>query len=161
MQGVRALAFAPDGRLLANACQDHQVQRWTMQAKTRWPRCKVTPKTYRGIAFSPDGSLLASGSSDQTIHLWQVAASKVRLVFRGHQGWVRALCFSLDGKQLVSCSNDRAMRLWDVQTGELLQLLETPFSVWSLAFAPHHPDGRLLAMSGTGRMVCFMGSNSA
>ncbi len=154
-QGVTALTLALDGRWLANACQDHQVQLWALPTKTRRPALQGHSKDVQAVAFSPDGALLASGSNDQTIRLWQVASGQVSLVLRGHQGWVRALCFTPDGHRLISCSNDWTLRLWDVQAGELIQTLETPFSVWSLAFAPNHPDGRRLAMSGTGRMVCL------
>ncbi|MFN8491643.1 MAG: BTAD domain-containing putative transcriptional regulator [Caldilineaceae bacterium] len=152
-QGILGMAFSPDGNLLANACQDHQVQLWTLPAKQRRAPLQGHSKDIYTVAFSADGSLLASGSSDHTIRLWEVAAARVRFVLRGHQGWVRALRFSPDGKRLVSSSNDWKLHLWDVQTGELLRVLDAPFSVWSLDFAPNAPNGQLLASAGTGRMV--------
>ena len=160
-QGILGIDFSPDGKLLANACQDHQVQLWTLPTKQRRAPLQGHSKATHAVAFSPDGALLASSSSDQTICLWEVATGKVRLVLRGHQGWVRTVRFSPDGKRLVSGSNDWKLHFWDVATGDLLQALDAPFSLWSLDFSPHDPDGRLLASSGTGRLIRIWDLNTS
>ena len=68
---VGAVAFSPDGRLIASASHDRTVQLW--DAATRKPvGHPLTGHTDAvwSVAFSPDGLLLASGGADGTVRLW-------------------------------------------------------------------------------------------
>jgi WD40 repeat protein len=70
---VVALAFAPDGQLLASGSSDETIKLWSMKDG----RLLATLEGHEGevlkLAFSPDGSLLASLASDGTVRLWDVA----------------------------------------------------------------------------------------
>jgi WD40 repeat protein len=70
-----ALAFSPDGRMLAVAVA-RSVQLWEVAtgrlvAKLRGHERKVTC-----LAFAPEGRWLASGSYDTTVRLWDVATCR-------------------------------------------------------------------------------------
>jgi WD40 repeat protein len=77
---IRALAFSPDGQLLAAAVgdrpgRDHEpglIELW--DAATGQRRLTLTGHTNAvlSVAFSPDGKLLASGGSDRTVRLWDM-----------------------------------------------------------------------------------------
>jgi WD40 repeat protein len=74
---VYALAFSPNGKLLAIGCGDGTVRLWN--PATRRP-VGAPIQTGSGpadalnvVAFSPDGKLLAGGSGNGSVLLWQVS----------------------------------------------------------------------------------------
>jgi WD40 repeat protein len=73
--GVTALAFSPDGKLLATAGINGTVRLWN--TATRQPiGAPIQTGAHNGVtalAFSPDGKLLASTGANGTVRLWQVS----------------------------------------------------------------------------------------
>src|SRR2546426_1153910 len=67
---VMAVAFSPDGKVLASCSRDKTIKLW--DAATG--ELKRTLTEHAGdvydITFSPMGNLLASASKDKTIKLW-------------------------------------------------------------------------------------------
>ena len=75
---MNAVAFSPDGKLLATASSDGYVRLWN-PATGRPVRAPIPAVTdvgrepgVLGVAFSPDGKLLASADADGTVRLWQM-----------------------------------------------------------------------------------------
>ena len=114
-EGITALAFSPDGTLVASGSgyADGSVKLW--QVPTGEPAGTLLGHNawIPGLAFAPDGKTLASASSDQTIRLWDVAKREHIATLRGHLNEVHAVAYSPDGKRLVSGSKDGDVMLWD------------------------------------------------
>jgi RNA polymerase sigma factor (sigma-70 family) len=69
---VRALAFSPDGKVLASGGTNRTIRIWELA--TRGQRCQLPGHlgAVLTLAFSPDGKALASGSADATVLVWDV-----------------------------------------------------------------------------------------
>jgi hypothetical protein len=70
---AQAMAFSPDGRLLAVAQDDDTlVHVWEVASGTERVRFTGHKDAVQSVAFSPDGRLLASGSRDGTALVWDL-----------------------------------------------------------------------------------------
>lgn len=142
--GVSALAYSPDGKLLAAGCTDGRVL--IEDAAGAGPIHGLAGHT-SGVtcaAFSPDGRFLATGSWDKTVILWDVPGMRRLRTLSGHSDQVTAVAFSPDGKTLASASWDHKAILWDPQTGLPRRTLDAgPTWLTSAAFSP---DGKTLAL---------------
>src|SRR5262249_19153963 len=112
--GIVAIAFSPDGTLLAAADGDNTIVVW--DAATGRMRARL-PGHKRGITtltFSPDSLMLASSGVDRTIRLCELSTWKERRRYEGHLGSITKLAFSADGLTLASASGDTSVLLWSV-----------------------------------------------
>ncbi len=164
--GVNAVAFSPDGNVLATAENDGTARLWDVATRQQIGTPIAadtdpfnTPAT--AVAFSRDGSMLATAGSDGTARLWnmdfygQIGApiAAVRPASSpGPPSGVYDAAFSPDGTILATAGSVGRARLWDVAThrqiGTPIIAVSNPSSdsVSGVAFSP---DGRILATAGS------------
>jgi len=152
---VRALAFSPDGKLLAAAggdpAQFGEVKIWSVAERKETLSIRGHRDNIFAVAFSPDGSRLATCSYDRLIKLWDAATGKEIKTLKDHTDAVFGVAFSPDGKKLASASADRTVKIWDTATGQRIYTLSDSLdAVNTVAF---HPSGKLLAAAGADRAI--------
>jgi WD40 repeat protein len=162
-----AVAFAPDGKVLATGTSDGKVHLWELPSAKHRRTFQALPIHVDGdgerymhavsrLVFSPDGEGLAVGSlSEDTFYLYTAAGDRLLRRFRpkppatpssvGYRFWDMALVFSPDGKSQAAAGGclDESVRLWEVATGQERRQLGGPQR--PLHMAAFSPDGRTLA----------------
>jgi WD40 repeat protein/serine/threonine protein kinase len=117
-QGVRTLAWSPQGDRLASGGPDGFVKLWDPIRGVEVARMQGRQYWVMGVAWSPDGKRLASAHADRLLIVWDVQTGRKLWTMRGHHDFVDAVVWSPDGTRLASAGLDNSVRVWDPRTGE-------------------------------------------
>lgn len=120
---VTALAFSPDGKLLATGAgepsRNGQIKLWDAATGNAVREFKdAHSDTVLALEFSPDGKLLASGSADRFAKVFDAASGSIVKTFEGHSDHVNGVSWKADGRCLATCGADNQVKFWDVPSGE-------------------------------------------
>ena len=154
---VEALAFQPQGRLLAIAGVDWmqtgeldgQVFLWDLAEREI---VRTLPTGAVAVSFHPSGRRLAVAALTHSVSVFDVNTGDLEIELIGHLGAVTAVAYSPGGRWIASASDDRTVRLWDGETGLEQGVTEFDTQVKALAFTP---DGRRL-LTGNASTSCYL-----
>lgn len=153
---VYAVAFSPDGALLASAVRN-EVRVWDVAAER--PLLTIPfGHANTGLAFSTDGHRLAV--STQTgfhpgtggVRVFALESNHGIRVLRGLGQHAGKIAFSRDGRWLAALAADWRIGLWDIVDGQLRHIFSVPKDEGGLAsqmWLGFSPDGMTLACGRT------------
>jgi WD40 repeat protein len=144
--GIDAIAWAPDGVLLAAVSRDSKGRAWNVNTGELVWQIDF-PRAQTRIAFTRDGAVLGIvGQAGAALHDAKTGAALRSLV--GHRGRVAAIQFTSDGSEAFTLGEDGALRTWRVADG-------APDTI----VAAHDSSGRAAAMSPDGTRLATCGED--
>lgn len=151
--GSGAVAFSPDGDLLATAGQDGIAQVWNLSTgKMIFEFPKERGAAY--LAFHPFQPILAVVYDD--IRFWDLrTGGQTNLVEKPPSQRARAIAFSPDGERIAIGDRDGGVSIWSLATRRKLHAFQAHSAgsgIYAICFSH---DGALLASGATDNLIAL------
>lgn len=152
---IRALAFRPDGSVVASGAEDNDVKFWSVSSGSSYPSFPYGSPPV-ALAYSADGSRIAVGVAGPGPNLQILNADSLLLEATYAQATdnTTSLAFSPDGSMLVVGAAEGTFTIWDTSRHERIATYETESGVYAVSFSP---DGSMIVVSTGGHRLSFYG----
>jgi WD40 repeat protein len=128
-KGNEALAFSPDGKLLATDNAGGEVVFWNTTSGEKTLALKGRAHALWGGAFTPNGSTFVTVSSEGPACLWDVATGKLVESVELDLPKYRHALLSQDARLVAVMPGESGpISVWDTKTGKQLRLRQPSFT---------------------------------
>lgn len=113
---VNAVAFSPDGEMIASGGDDKKLKLWDSQTRQQQATISLDGELV-AVDYSPDGLRLITatrGSSEATV--WSVGTREPKAILSGHSGEITSIAFVPETGLVATGSADGTTRLWKVSS---------------------------------------------
>ena len=157
-----ALAFSPDGKILATADSgDRGSSLWNLPSGRPIGRLLPTEGSTLGnfdfvvaLAFSHDGNTLATVNDDGTLRLWDIAEKRqIGTSLTVSIGSSPVAAFGQDGTILAFAEGSRGTLLWDIATRHQIGSIPSTGPNGYASDLAFSPNGKILAIAGNEGIV--------
>ena len=112
-QGVRFLAFSPDGSTLVGTAGP-RLRVWDLAADREVALQKRGTRHFQGLAFTADGRRLLTVSNDETVRVWDARSWGEVTTINWTIGGLINLAMSPDGVRAAAGSDAGKVVVWDL-----------------------------------------------
>jgi WD40 repeat protein/Flp pilus assembly protein TadD len=171
---VKGLAFSPDGRILASACEQALNEIGEVKINVYDALSGQFLNIFRGhtkdalaVVFAPDGKRVISGGADGAVKVWEPLTGKLVHSLRAPLAQVNCVAVSADGTRLAAAGMKYetvnmkptwvgAVSAWDAETGTESFTVNLKAAVDKLVFTPDH---QLVAVAKDGSVTSWDPAN--
>lgn len=139
---VEALAFSPDGRIVAAASVSGPVFLLDAESGAVLGEAAGHGLGTTSISWHPSSDLVATSGQDGCVRLWN-RACKPAGILKCPKSWVMKTAFEPGGSRLAAISG-RTLQIWDEKGQEILAVSDHPSSLADLGWKP---DGQAVAVA--------------
>lgn len=151
--GVTAMAYSPNGRILATGNRTGVINLWDAE-RLEWVGMlegHELANAILGLSWSPDGKQLLSGGKDESTILWDILTLSVISTLSEKNGPIVNVTFALDGASFASVADSGVLHVW--KSEHLDEGVDTDRFVEGLSGVAWSPDGqKLLAATDSGQI---------
>ena len=155
-EGMRRLAFSPDGHFLAAACDEGYVYIWNPETGEGVAGLKH-PYMVVSVAFSPTNpDVLAAGDYQQSVRAWNFkTGTPLKVLYSKPPSYGEAVAFSPDGQTLATGHASGTLLLWDANTWALRRIVRPKTANGDITSVAFSPDGQILGATDHSSALSF------
>jgi polar amino acid transport system permease protein len=119
---VTALAFSPDGQLLATGSADTTVIFWVLETGEVESSSVGHWATVTTMSFSADSAMMLSGGADYKVRDLRVVGGRSTAIFEGHLSDVQGVAYGPSDASIITAGDDGTVRVWETANQYLVHL---------------------------------------
>ena len=149
---VTAVAFSPDGVLLASGDRGGGLRVWEADTGGEYLNLEAHKGALTALSWRPDSDVLASASEDGEVILWEMNNGGIVKRWTAHGGGTLWVDYAQDGK-LVTGGRDRHVKAWKGDGALIKDIAGLPDLPTRVAFL--HDNARVAAGNWTGDVTVW------